>query len=90
MANVPAHSANIYKMSRHLPSQGELIVAAASINMGKKVVILAGRGALDAREEILQLAAMTPGVIIKALLGRKAVVPDDNPRSYDGRHRTSW
>jgi pyruvate dehydrogenase (quinone) len=47
------------------------------------VVILAGRGALDAREEILKLAALTQGVIIKALLG-KAVVPDDSPYTTGG------
>ncbi|MDE2027657.1 MAG: pyruvate oxidase, partial [Candidatus Omnitrophica bacterium] len=82
-ANVPAHSASIYSMSRPVPSHAELIVAAAIINMGKRVVILVGRGALDAREEILQLAVMTQGVIIKALLG-KAVVPDDNPYTTGG------
>src|SRR5476651_1285169 len=64
-ANVPAHSADIYEMSRPVPSQVELNAAAAVINNGKKIVILAGRGALDAREEILGLAAMTEGVIIK-------------------------
>ena len=83
VANVPAHSADIYKMSKPIPSQGELIVAAATINMGKKVVILAGRGALEAREEILQLASRTNGVVIKALLG-KAVVPDDSPYTTGG------
>ena len=83
VANIPAHSADIYKMSRPVPSQAELIAAATIINEGKKVVILAGRGALDAREEILGLAAMTQGVIIKALLG-KAVVPDDSPYTTGG------
>jgi len=53
VANIPAHSADIYKMSRPVPSESELRAAAAVINEGKKVVILAGRGALDAREEIL-------------------------------------
>ena len=76
-ANVPAHSADIYKMSRPAPSLVELNIAANLINAGKKVVILAGRGALDAREEILKLAALTQGVVIKALLG-KAVIPDDS------------
>jgi len=83
VANTPAHSADIYKMSRPVPSLAQLSSAAAIINNGKKTVILAGRGALDAREEILQLAAMTHGVIIKALLG-KAVVPDDSPYTTGG------
>jgi len=83
VANIPAHSADIYKMSRPVPSSLELSAAAALINAGKKIVILAGRGALDAREEILKLAALTQGVIIKALLG-KAVVPDDSPYTTGG------
>jgi len=77
-ANTPLHSAYIYHLSRPVPPEVELIAAAAIINEGKKIVILAGQGALDAREEILQLAAMTQGVVIKALLG-KAVIPDDSP-----------
>jgi len=83
VANIPAHSADIYKMSRPVPSQVELNAAASVINNGKKIVILAGRGALDAREEILKLAAMTQGVVIKALLG-KAVIPDDSPYTTGG------
>jgi len=82
-ANIPAHSANIYKTSRPIPSQADLEAASALINAGEKVVILAGRGALDSRDEILQLAALTQGVIIKALLG-KAVVPDDHPHTTGG------
>lgn len=82
-ANVAAHSASIYKVVKATPSVEELIVASAAINMGKRIVILAGRGALGAREEILQLATMTNGVIIKALLG-KAVVPDDSPYTTGG------
>ena len=81
--NTPSHSADIYKMSRPVPSQPELKDAAAVINEGKRVVILTGRGALDAREEILKLAAVTQGVVIKALLG-KAVIPDDSPYTTGG------
>jgi pyruvate dehydrogenase (quinone) len=82
-ANVPAHSASIYKLSRPMPPESELRAAADLINKGHKVVILVGRGALEAREELLQLAALTQGVIIKALLG-KAVVPDNNPYTTGG------
>jgi len=82
VANIP-HSANIYKMSRPVPSMDELIKAADIINKGKKIVILAGRGALEASEEILGLAAKTQGVVIKALLG-KAVIPDDSPYTTGG------
>jgi len=83
VANVPAHSADIYKMSRPVPSVAELNAAALLINAGKKVVILAGRGALDSRLEILKLAAITQGVVIKALLG-KAVIPDDSQYTTGG------
>ncbi len=83
VANIPSHSADIYQLSRPVPSALELNSAAAIINSGKKIVILAGREALDAREEILSLAALTQGVIIKALLG-KAVVPDDSPYTTGG------
>ncbi|MBF0490030.1 MAG: pyruvate oxidase, partial [Candidatus Omnitrophica bacterium] len=82
-ANTPAHSADIYKMPRPVPSQEELNAAAVVINEGQKVVILVGQGALDARKEVLALAAMTQGVIIKALLG-KAVVPDDSVYTTGG------
>lgn len=57
--------------------------AADLINKGKKIAILAGRGCLNARNELLQLAERVGGVIIKPLLG-KAVVPDDNAFTTGG------
>jgi pyruvate dehydrogenase (quinone) len=57
--------------------------AAQLINAGKKIVILAGRGCLSARSELLQLAERVGGVIVKPLLG-KAVVPDDNAFTTGG------
>ena len=50
---------------------------------GTKVAILAGRGCLNARDEILQLAQAVGGPIVKALLG-KAVVPDRDPYTTGG------
>lgn len=82
-ANTPAHSADIYHMSRPVPSQAELMAAASIIDQGRKIVILVGSGALGARAEVLQLAAMTQGVVVKALLG-KAVIPDDDPYTTGG------
>jgi len=81
--NIPGHSADISAIARSLPLDDDLENAAAIINEGRKVVILAGRGALEARDEILELAARVQGVIIKPLLG-KAVVPDDNPYTTGG------
>jgi len=46
-------------------------------------VILAGRGALNARDLVVELADKVGGPIIKALLG-KGVVPDDSPYTTGG------
>src|ERR687891_475964 len=48
------------------------------LHEGKQVVILAGRGALGASEELEQVAEILGAPIVKALLG-KAAVPDDSP-----------
>lgn len=82
-ANIPRHSADLYAPSFPLPSGEQLQLAAFHINEGKKIAILAGRGALKARDEVLQLAKAVGGVIVKPLLG-KAVVPDDNPYTTGG------
>src|SRR3954462_1375358 len=72
-ANVAKHSAGLYAASRPVPPPEALQAAADLINNGKKVAILAGRGCLGAREEVLQLAHTVAGPIVKPLLG-KAVV----------------
>jgi pyruvate dehydrogenase (quinone) len=82
-ANVPHHSADIYVRQGPTPSQAQLQAAADLINAGKKVAILAGRGCLNARAEVLQLADTVAGPIIKPLLG-KAVTPDDSPFTTGG------
>src|ERR1051326_7723414 len=55
-ANIPNHSADIFAPACPLPPAALLQQAAAVINEGKKIAILAGRGCLDARDELLQLA----------------------------------
>ncbi len=82
-ANVPQHSADFFAAATPVPSQELLLQAAALINEGSKVAILAGRGCLNARAEILELARTVGGPIIKALLG-KAVVPDRDPYTTGG------
>ncbi|MBF6611499.1 MAG: pyruvate oxidase [Chloroflexi bacterium] len=82
-ANVPKHSADLYAASYPVPPKELLQRAADLINRGSKVAILAGRGCLDARDEVLQLAEKVGGPIIKPLLG-KAVVPDDSPYTTGG------
>ncbi len=76
--NVPYHSSAEYARSARLPRQEDLEAAASVLNSGERVVILAGRGALDAGDELEELAEKLGAPIVKALLG-KACVPDDSP-----------
>jgi pyruvate dehydrogenase (quinone) len=63
---------------RVVPGQLDLAAAAEVLNAGRKVAILAGAGALQATDELLQVADRLGAGIAKALLG-KAAVPDDVP-----------
>jgi pyruvate dehydrogenase (quinone) len=65
------------------PTTDELAAAAAALNSAKRIVILAGQGALNASEELLRTAEILGAPIVKALLG-KAVVPDDHPLTTGG------
>ena len=53
------------------------------LNEGKKIAILAGAGALHAREELLGVAEALDAPIVKTLPG-KAAVPDDSPYTTGG------
>jgi pyruvate dehydrogenase (quinone)/pyruvate oxidase len=66
-----------------LPAEDDLRRAAEVLNAGKKVAILAGRGALHATDELEQLADTLAGPVVKALLG-KACLPDDSPYTTGG------
>jgi pyruvate dehydrogenase (quinone) len=81
--NIKNHSADGFAASAPLPSQAQLKEAGDLLNAGKKVAILAGRGCLGARQEILDLAERLGAPIVKPLLG-KAVVPDDSPYTTGG------
>src|ERR1041385_5385034 len=82
-ANIPKHSADLFAAAYPLPPQPWLEQPAEIINAGAKVVILAGRGCLQARAEVLALAEKVGGLVIKPLLG-KAVVPDASPYTTGG------
>ena len=82
-ANISMHSADLFAGAQPLPARGVLEQAAKVINEGKKVAILAGRGALNSRSEVIGLAEKLGAPIIKPLLG-KAVVPDDSPYTTGG------
>ncbi len=81
--NVPKHTTSVPAHSARLPNENDLIRAADVLNEGKKIAILVGQGALDARHEVIAVAERLNAPIIKALLG-KAVVPDDCPYTTGG------
>jgi pyruvate dehydrogenase (quinone) len=82
-ANVPMHSSDLYSEALPLPPHATLQQAADILNGGSRIAILAGRGCLTARKEIVAVAETLAAPIIKPLLG-KAVVPDDHPYTTGG------
>jgi pyruvate dehydrogenase (quinone)/pyruvate oxidase len=81
--NVPNHASSAPSHSARLPTEADLNRAAEILNAGKRIVILAGAGALHATDELLQMAERLNAPIVKALLG-KAAVPDDSPYTTGG------
>ena len=73
---VPAHF-------EQLPSSVDLEHATDILNRGKRIVILAGQGALHATDELEAMAEKLGAPVVKALLG-KAAVPDDSPYTTGG------
>jgi pyruvate dehydrogenase (quinone) len=61
-----------------VPKEGDLRRAADVLNAGKKVAMLVGAGALQAADEVIEVAELLGAGVAKALLG-KAVLPDDLP-----------
>ncbi|HLJ94593.1 MAG TPA: thiamine pyrophosphate-dependent enzyme [Gemmataceae bacterium] len=82
-ANIASHSADLFVPPAPLPAQELLQAAADLLNRGSKTAIMAGRGCLGARNEVLQLADLVGGPVIKPLLG-KGVVPDESPYTTGG------
>ncbi|MGH9535833.1 MAG: thiamine pyrophosphate-binding protein, partial [Terriglobales bacterium] len=66
-----------------VPADQDLQRAADILNQGKRVVILAGKGALGARSELIAVAERLSAPVVKALLG-KATIPDDHPLNAGG------
>lgn len=81
--NVAHHTSDVFARSARLPDDDVLHQAAQVLNTGKKVVILAGRGALGADAELERAAHLLAAPIIKPLLG-KGVVADDSPFTTGG------
>jgi pyruvate dehydrogenase (quinone) len=76
--NIPHHTSRAEAEGAMLADPSDISLAAEILNAGKKVAILAGRGALHATVELEQTAEMLAAPIVKALLGRDAVA-DDSP-----------
>jgi pyruvate dehydrogenase (quinone) len=81
--NIAHHTSDVQAQSARLPDRMELQRAAEILNEGRKVAILAGRGALDATDELEKAAELLAAPIIKPLLG-KAAVPDESPYTTGG------
>jgi pyruvate dehydrogenase (quinone) len=63
---------------RVVPPESDLRAAADLLNAGQKVAILVGAGALNATDEVIEVAEKLGAGCAKALLG-KAALPDDLP-----------
>jgi len=83
MRNPGARSSSSWTPVAASPSADQLRQAADILNGGGKVAILAGQGALAARDEVARLADRLGAPVAKALLG-KAVLPDDSPYTTGG------
>ena len=81
--NLAHHVSDMMSESAHVPTEAQLARAVAILNAGKNVAVLAGRGALHARDEVLAVAERLGAPIVKPLLG-KGVVPDDHPLTTGG------
>lgn len=76
-------TAAVYLQPPGMPSDQELQRLAGFLNEGDKIAILAGAGALHARDELLAVAEALGAPIVKTLPG-KAAVPDDSPYTTGG------
>ncbi len=81
--NKPNHVSDVFARGARKPEPFELQDAAKILNEGKKVAILAGRGALKAGAQLERVAEILGAPIIKSLLG-KSCVPDNSPYTTGG------
>jgi pyruvate dehydrogenase (quinone)/pyruvate oxidase len=79
----PPATSPIYLPAPGRPRIEDLEAAARVLNDGEKVAILAGVGALHARDEVLEVADKLGAPVIKTLPG-KAVIPDDSEFAVGG------
>ncbi|HEX5048548.1 MAG TPA: thiamine pyrophosphate-dependent enzyme [Gammaproteobacteria bacterium] len=76
--NRPGHTPNRWFHGSGRPDDAQLDAAVEILDSASNVAILAGRGAIGARDELERSAELLAAPVAKALLG-KAVLPDDHP-----------
>src|SRR5436305_5736105 len=81
--NIPHHVSAARAGIAATPPGDMLDRAAAILNEGEKICILAGRGALRARDELAAIAEKLAAPVAKALLG-KAALNDTHPHCTGG------
>lgn len=81
--NVPDHASDLLVLGAHLPGEDQLAKAAAILNQGRKICILAGQGALRAKTELAAVAERLAAPVATALLG-KGALDDDHPHATGG------
>jgi pyruvate dehydrogenase (quinone)/pyruvate oxidase len=77
------HVSELMARPAQLANDMELSKAAELLNAGKKIAVLAGRGALRASAELLAVAERLAAPVITPLLG-KGAIPDDSPYATGG------
>jgi pyruvate dehydrogenase (quinone)/pyruvate decarboxylase len=83
MGNPGARTSSSWMPVVNQPPADQLRAAADVLNNGRKVAILVGQGALNARAEVTEVADLLGAPVAKALLG-KAVLADDSPFTTGG------
>jgi pyruvate dehydrogenase (quinone)/pyruvate oxidase len=81
--NIPHHVSDVMAHGGQLPDPQQLRHAADILSQAKKPFILAGRGALGARDELEQIAERLKAPVGMPLLG-KGAIPDRSPYATGG------
>ncbi|MDG4830981.1 thiamine pyrophosphate-binding protein [Solwaraspora sp. WMMD1047] len=79
----PPRSSTVLSRPALPPAEEDVVQAAEVLRAGRKVAMLVGVGARDARDEVLAVAEALASPIVKTLPG-KMVVPDDHPLTTGG------
>jgi pyruvate dehydrogenase (quinone)/pyruvate decarboxylase len=83
MRNPGARTSSSWTTPLATAPNDQIHAAAEILNSGRRIAILAGQGALHARDEVTRLADALGAPVAKSLLG-KAVLADDSPFTTGG------